>query len=80
MKARTLISILTFIFTLLLISSCATTPKTKEEREVVEVQKLIESGADLNAKDKKGFTALSRASRAGHTEAVKLTYRGGCGC
>ena len=34
MKTRTLISILILILAVLLVSSCVTTPKTKEDREV----------------------------------------------
>jgi ankyrin repeat protein len=51
-----LVSILTFIFTILLISSCATllTPPLHSQAEkgnLLRVKKLIEAGADVNAQD-----------------------------
>jgi ankyrin repeat protein len=63
-KTKTLTSILTLIFIVLLICSCATTPKTQEERrrenqeaffravqngDYAEVNRSIEEGADVNA-------------------------------
>jgi ankyrin repeat protein len=93
MKTKTLLSILIFVLAVLIItSSCATTPKTKEEREGVqpevffqsvksgdyaEVKKLIKAGADVNAQDKYGYTALKWASRSGHTDIVKLLREAG---
>ncbi|KKL22328.1 hypothetical protein LCGC14_2436520, partial [marine sediment metagenome] len=43
MKTKTLISVVTFILTVLLISSCATSTKTKEEREVVQPEIFFQS-------------------------------------
>ena len=67
MKTRMLISIFILVLVVLIItSSCATTPKTKEEREggqpevffqairsgdYADVKRLIEEGADVNAQD-----------------------------
>jgi serine/threonine-protein phosphatase 6 regulatory ankyrin repeat subunit B len=36
------------------------------------VQRLLSNGADINARDKEGTTALLRATIKGHTEIVKL--------
>jgi len=74
MKTRTLISILTFVLTVLLISSCATRLNTSMHLggNYARIKRLIEKGADVNAKDKKGATALLLASENGHTEISKL--------
>ena len=42
----------------------------KENTDIVRM--LLEKGADVNATNKDGSTALSRASRNGHTEIMKL--------
>lgn len=39
------------------------------------VELLLKNGADVNAKDRYGGTALARAAYAGHTEAVRLLLR-----
>jgi len=41
------------------------------------VQTLLEEGADVNAKDTYGFTALMTAAQKGHTEIVKLLLEKG---
>jgi ankyrin repeat protein len=38
---------------------------------------LLDFGADLNAKDDRGFTALHRASEMGHKEIVTLLLENG---
>ena len=87
MKTRTLVSILILVLAVLLVSNCATTPKTQEEREGVnqevffksvgsgdyaEVKRLIEAGADVSAQANNGYTALMFASQEGHQDVVKL--------
>ena len=79
MKARTLISILILVLAVLLISSCTTTRLnwSAERGDYVEVKKLIEEGADVNAQDKQGFTALMIASKEGNIEIAKLLIEEG---
>ena len=92
MNVRKFVSILTFVLTVLLVSSCATTSKTKEEREGVnqevffksvksgdyaEVKRLIGVGVDVSAQDKYGNTALIWASRNGHIEVAQLLIEEG---
>ena len=39
---------------------------------IVEMKRLIDAGADVNAKDKREWTPLHYASYNGHTDAMKL--------
>jgi ankyrin repeat protein len=67
MKARLLTSLLILVFTALLINSCTTTPriiKTVSREDSENVTRLIERGADVNARDEDGYTALMYASGA----------------
>ena len=92
MKTRTFVSILIFILAVLIASSCATTPKTQEEKEgipdkvflqavisgdIAEVKRLIEEGADVNAQNYYGETALMFASNFGYTEVAQLLIEEG---
>ncbi len=93
MKTRTLVSILILVLAVLTITnSCATTPKTEEERGLVkpkvffrsvvsgdlaDVKKLIEAGADVNTHNIDGRTVLINASYSGHTEVAQLLREAG---
>jgi len=88
MKTRMLVSILILVLAvLIIIGGCETTPKTQEEREDVnqevffqavksgdyaEVKRLIEEGADVNAQNNDGWTALMWATHYGYPEFAKL--------
>ena len=41
------------------------------------VQALLDAGADVNAKDKEGVTALMEAQENGHTEVVEILKKAG---
>ena len=43
-----------------------------ENNDIQRVRELLDSGADINFKDRYGFTALIRATAEGHTEMVRL--------
>jgi len=47
-------------------------------KEVVEL--LLENGADVNAKNKDGMTALMYAAEKGYKEVVELLIRKRCRC
>ena len=57
-----------FVFTALMIAS------TQGELDSIEV--LLAAGANLDAKDKFGKTALDKARQCGHADAVKLLESG----
>lgn len=42
-----------------------------------KIQELLDHGADINAKDDYGFTALTKAAWHGYTEVVKLLLEKG---
>ncbi len=67
--------ILAFVFTIfLIISGCAsTTPLIKATKagDSSAVQKIIDAGANINAQDNKGYTALFHAIEYGRSEIVK---------
>ena len=75
MKIRILITVSILVLAVLVIgNSCTTTPRTQEiffnsvgSGDYAEVKRLIEEGADVNAKNKEGYTALMRASGWGST-------------
>ena len=75
---KTLASILIFVLTTMLISSCATTPKNQqlyqgvESGDVTQVKRSIDKGANVNMRKPGAPTALMLASMYGYTEIVEL--------
>jgi ankyrin repeat protein len=61
-----------FFVSLLFLSSCANLIDTAKKGDTARVKALIDKGANINAKDKNGRTALMWASEKGYTEIVKL--------
>ena len=47
------------------------------KNDVAEVKRLLETGADVNAKDENGWTPLHLAARKGYTGIVKLLRKHG---
>jgi ankyrin repeat protein len=45
--------------------------------DLKQIQRLLDGGADVNAKDRSGDTALMRASSKGHLEIVRLLLQKG---
>jgi len=48
-----------------------------EDGDLIEVEKLIEAGADVNLQDEWGNTALSEAAINGYTEIVEILKNAG---
>jgi hypothetical protein len=92
MKTGWLVLLLISALTVPLINSCVTAPEVRERRggieqgvffeavrngSYAEVQRMIEAGADVNAKDSHGYTALMLAAEKGYTEIVRLLVEEG---
>ena len=80
MKTRTLVSILFLVLAVLLIAGSSATSMLKDSvyrGDCIDVKKYIEKGADVNAVNIRGNTALIEASSNGHTEIVKLLIEAG---
>ncbi len=81
MKTGKLVSILILVLAVLIINSCATTPKmlikTARSGDSNEVKRLIEKGADVNAQAREGGTVLMYASMEGYTDIVNLLIEAG---
>ena len=79
MKTRTLVSILTFVLTVLLISSCANERfiRTAESGDFLAVKELIDKRVDVNVSGKYGYIALMFASQEGQAEVAQLLREAG---
>jgi serine/threonine-protein phosphatase 6 regulatory ankyrin repeat subunit B len=66
-----------FFVSLLLLNSCANLIESARKGDTAGVKALIDKGADVNAKNKDGDTALMSASLKGHTEIVKALIEKG---
>ena len=84
MKNRTYISILILVLALMVITGNSATGtdtgvflKSVKSGDYAEVKRLIAEGADVNAENKKGSTALMWASGEGHPEVVRLLVDAG---
>ena len=50
---------------------------TNEQQKITELKQLIQNGADVNATDYNGKTALMRAAEAGRTQNVEILIDAG---
>jgi len=67
-----------FLILVLFVSSCATIPfDAVRSNNVVAVREAISSGANVNAKDKNGWTALMQAAYNNSLEVAKLLIKKG---
>ncbi|MFZ3091694.1 MAG: ankyrin repeat domain-containing protein [Nitrospirota bacterium] len=70
--------VLTMLFIgLLFLNSCANLIEAARKGDTAGVNALLNKGADVNAKDKYGWTALMLASKKGHTGIVQLLKKAG---
>ena len=79
MKKLTLCVCLLLGMTYLALSSALGGPlyDAAKEGDIDEVKRLIAKGANVNAKDKRGFTALFPATLRGHKTVVQLLIANG---
>jgi ankyrin repeat protein len=84
MKTRTHISILILVLAVMVITGKSATAsdtevllKSVKSGDYAEVKRIIGAGADVNAQDNVGRTALMRASSHGHQEFSKLLIEAG---
>ncbi len=85
MKRHNLISLISIIFLLIVsmaMTGCATTGNTPlmsavGSGDINAVKRLLNEGADVNAKDSDNWNALTKAARDGHAEIVKLLIEKG---
>lgn len=62
----------------LLLSGCMTPLQSAAwSGNTIEVQRLLDQGVDVNARDADGKTALMRAAEAGHTDCIRLLLERG---
>lgn len=66
-----------FFVSLLFLNSCANLIDAAKKGDTADVKTLLNKGADANAKDKGGWTALMEASQNGHTEIVNALLNKG---
>jgi len=78
---KNVIYVVIVLIILIVCFGCATTPKmlmqSAESGDYAEVKRLIEEGADVNAKDNNGWTALMIASEAGKEEIANWLIEAG---
>ncbi|MDP3111913.1 MAG: ankyrin repeat domain-containing protein [Thermodesulfovibrionales bacterium] len=85
MKRHNLISLIGVLFILIMsmaMTGCATTGNTPlmsavGSGDINAVKRLLNEGADVNAKDSDNWNALTKAARDGHAEIVKLLIEKG---
>ena len=83
MQTRTLVSIFTLVLAVSIVTSSCTTlltppiQRAAEKDNLPRVKKLIEEGANVNARNFDWWTALMYASEYGYTDIAKLLLEAG---
>ena len=76
-RPNLLILIFAFMMCLPLVASAAPLHNASIMGDTAEVKRLLDAGADVNAKSEDGFTPLHYASMEGRGEVVKLLLAAG---
>ena len=58
-----------------MVNTALTSATAKDHSQCLEM--LLKAGADVNVKDKYGYTALARAAKKGHTQCLEILLKAG---
>ncbi len=76
-KIIAILVILVFITSICFADLSDNLPGAVEDGDLIEVERLLEEGADVNLQDEWGITALLMAVKKGYTEIVEIPINAG---